>query len=75
MTEEEAKTKWCPMARVNYTVEDSKWQGEALTNRGDFLKAGPPDMLCLASGCMMWEGDSCGLVFNGSGINVHCRSC
>jgi len=49
MTEEEAKTKWCPMSR-----EDNE-EGGAY-NRF----TGKPDeyTLCLASGCMCWVWDN-----------------
>jgi len=58
MTEEEAKTKWCPQARV------AAVEGDGPNRRYD----GAPirGSLCLASGCMMWRKDSqstgyCGL--------------
>ena len=59
MTEEEARTKWCPMVRSVGGV-----------NRGYNGKS-MADTLCLASDCMMWRwrnsdlkhGD-CGLVGN-----------
>ena len=44
MTEDEAKTKWCPMARIRL--------GEAAINR-TFLPN--PDCNCLASGCAAWR--------------------
>ena len=40
MTEEEAKTKWCPMVRAG---------NEAGCNRQDASDK------CIASGCMMWR--------------------
>lgn len=39
MTEENAKTKWCPHARFN---------GDNIAESGDLAK-------CIASDCMMWE--------------------
>lgn len=45
MTEDEAKTKWCPMVRC-----------DEMHNRG---QANRPDgsYNCIASGCMMWRWD------------------
>lgn len=42
LTEDEAKTKWCPMGR-RWTAGPS---GAATTNVG---------ACCIASGCMMWR--------------------
>lgn len=57
MTEAEAKTKWCPMARV--LVSDSAGTGTA--NRLPLMQCGPngeyrPDTSanCLGSACMVW---------------------
>lgn len=46
MTEDEAKTKWCPMARPdNQTAANRRYvDGEAMKNSR-----------CLGSGCMMWR--------------------
>lgn len=43
MTEEEAKTKWCPMVRMKPSglVADLRHL---------------PDTLCLGTACMMWRG-------------------
>ena len=41
MTEDEAKTKWCPHARFN---------GDNMSESGDLAK-------CIASDCMMWESE------------------
>jgi hypothetical protein len=45
MTEDEAKTKWCPMARC--------WGQSGPVNRD----GGKPRIgaMCLGSGCMMWR--------------------
>ena len=69
MKAENAKNKWCPMVRANYTAETNAWQGGALTNRGDIIKSGFPDTCCLGPDCMAWFGDKkegdCGLVLSG----------
>ena len=52
MTEEEAKTKWCPMARA--LAESSV---SAAVNRTFESGAEDPDCRCLASGCMAWRFD------------------
>jgi len=49
MTEDEAKTKWCPMAReyvINATAADV---GQSETN----MPYG--DITCIASECMAWQ--------------------
>ncbi len=54
-TEEEAKTKWCPMVRMARVVAEDGGgvpKVAATSNRGAF---------CIASDCMMWRWD------NGSG--------
>lgn len=54
VTEDLAKTKWCPLVRFEIgPVNSSAWQGVAYTNRGEELK--PPEACCcIASDCMMW---------------------
>ena len=43
LTEEEAKTKWCPMARLQDVG-------------GTYNRCGPAaDLYCIASACMMWR--------------------
>ena len=56
MTEDEAKTKWCPFVRVTVTPNDATWQGNMLTNRGQ-IPAANTDTLCIASDCMAWRGE------------------
>ena len=53
LTEEAAKTKWCPMVRFEIGPNDSNWQGNAYTTRGEVLSP-PKSVMCLASGCMWW---------------------
>ena len=65
MTEDEAKTKWCPQARVSAGIQYNAANRRSPTYRGD-----PPLMLdggnCIGSGCMAWRETStqhgyCGL--------------
>lgn len=46
MTEDEAKTKWCPHARV--------WNGEGTAYNRDFNHGES----CFGSACMMWRWNS-----------------
>lgn len=48
MTEDEAKTKWCPMARVS-SDSDSAW------NRVGRFSLDGSHPLCIGSACMMWR--------------------
>ena len=49
MTEDEARTKWCPQMQI--CINDGKFA----TNRGHVLKDGELTSLkCIASDCMMW---------------------
>ncbi len=81
MTSEEAKTKWCPMARVATTIHD--WDnaesgiGGAACNRGN-----DNDMTdtakCLGSDCAVWmetdnEGSGCGLVASAVPLKIYQR--
>jgi len=49
MTEEEAKTKWCPSVQIVSYVEDGK--NYAISNRKD---KDSRNTNCIASDCMMW---------------------
>lgn len=54
LTEEEAKDRWCPFARVN-AADDLSTPAVNRWGRGD-----PNDSitLCIASSCMMWRWDA-----------------
>jgi hypothetical protein len=56
MTEQEAKSKWCPMVRFQIGPQDATWQGTAYDNRGQAMN-GWSTCLCIASECMMWRED------------------
>lgn len=49
MTEDEAKTKWCPMARVG-----SSSSGNGALNK-DWARGPVAASMCIASECMMWR--------------------
>lgn len=65
MTEEEAKTKWCPMARILFTTPDGGYAvGNLFKHSTGMMEA----TMCLGSGCMLWRehpdpqmGGYCGL--------------
>jgi len=48
MTEDEARTRWCPMVRFSETGEDgaNRWTVDAKVTAGN---------CCIASACMMWR--------------------
>jgi len=48
MTEQEARTKWCPMAR-------SANNGVSINRTDDCENKPDKDCMCIASGCMMWR--------------------
>lgn len=61
MTEEVARKKWCPMARV-IPVRDGKHSGQPPFNRGapdgvDEIIL-PPAAYCVASICALWVEDT-----------------
>lgn len=51
MTEEEAKTKWCPMVRV-YTFADDDYPKRIELMQRERNEAGNH---CIGSACMMWR--------------------
>ena len=52
MTEDEARTKWCPMVRFHFSRE-------AAYDNKPLVDGEPPPQetvaLCIASDCMMWK--------------------
>lgn len=62
MTEQEARTKWCPMSRVSLT------KGEVGYNRVD---GGIPSeyATCIGSDCMMWEWAEEEYIFSGGKVD------
>jgi len=63
MTEEEAKTKWCPMARLVAGQETDEYgvtlvpDNQVSFNRMAYTKETklPAGAYCVASDCMMWR--------------------
>ncbi len=53
LTEAEAKTKWCPMARVTKGDEGQPAFNRYFQNNNDFGM--PTGSLCVASCCMLWR--------------------
>lgn len=51
MTEDEAKTKWCPAARITPATESH----HAFDNRGDAIDHMRVAGLCIGSECMAWR--------------------
>jgi len=51
VTEEEAKTKWCPQTRI-HVLDDVEYN-----NRQNF-DAGRIGDMCITSNCMMWVEDT-----------------
>lgn len=53
MTEDEAKTKWCPMVNGPHNVNTTLRRG--CDDGPPELKRNPPEARCIASACMMWR--------------------
>jgi hypothetical protein len=54
-TEEEAKTKWCPFARVSSYGRESGWNRTGPHRIGDAAILAPSWSLCLGPACMAWQ--------------------
>jgi len=52
MTEELARTKWCPQVRLGLGPQDPSWQGAMYSNR---VNCTDVSCCCIASNCMMWR--------------------
>lgn len=75
MTEEEAKTKWCPMARVSSILKGDKIS--AVANRDISLLVPTNDFdpatdltKCIASSCMAWRTLPGMEAFSGDGDGI-----
>lgn len=58
MTEDEAKTRWCPFARVTdpHRTLNKAWNRvDSRSGAAPFLS--PPPALCIGSACMAWRRD------------------
>ena len=54
MTEDQAKTKWCPMVRSAESIESSVCNRYSERSDDSGLTDGSWNK-CVASGCMMWK--------------------
>jgi hypothetical protein len=52
MTEDEAKTKWCP--KVQLIVTSAGLSKYTIINNRGFTVIGPEDTFCIASRCACW---------------------
>jgi len=56
MTEDEAKTKWCPMVRMqDLSNQDGEHCELVAHNRSEDMLMALSGYTCLASDCMMWR--------------------
>lgn len=57
ITEAEAKTRWCPFARIvgaiDHIIPDDQAAFNRIHNRGEGQI--PPSSLCIGSACMAWR--------------------
>jgi hypothetical protein len=60
LTEDEAKTKWCPFARVhvcgNDRAQDIQPHNRVVFQKHEDASHNPPDARCIGSACMAWRG-------------------
>lgn len=54
MTEDEAKTKWCPATRIGLTNNITNAMDVAVNRRGKDTPVAEP-FTCIGSACMMWR--------------------
>lgn len=59
MTEEEAKTKWCPFSRVSVMQDGAVAYGAPVLNRIEMHRKNSPEYpvgsMCIGSACMAWR--------------------
>lgn len=55
MTEDEAKQKWCPMARFHVTPDGHVFHNMPVTDDNPSCAADDESGKCIASDCMMWR--------------------
>ena len=61
MTEEEAKTKWCPMVRIMFRQDGggaNSWTHDNPKGEINAYARMPEQSRCIGSGCMMWRDRS-----------------
>jgi hypothetical protein len=76
MTEEEAKTKWCPMARgVNESGGNRIAYGSAGDGpvEDDYTTEAAMKYPCIGSACMAWRWDSVGMEYEHAGYGGKAR--
>lgn len=68
MTEDEAKTKWCPAVRIAPSSDSH----HAVTNREDraLETPGPVSTNCIGSACMAWRRINSGRSPTGYGSSI-----
>lgn len=66
MTEQEAKTKWCPMVRT---------PSSAIENQNTGINRESAEFNCIASDCMLWVWDFYGSVPIDYPTVGHCGLC
>lgn len=66
MTEEEAKTKWCPQIKLTSAQQYND------VVYGDNRDGGGSNVNCIASDCMMWKIDEGGFMRDGEFIEGKC---
>ena len=67
MTEEEAKTKWCPMVRASFSDNDGNSSNRSIPeslNESDEEDYNPRYARCIGSKCAMWDSldGMCGII-------------
>ena len=56
LTEEEARTKWCPMARTMVVTPEYQGTGNRINHMNDeIIVTNPTECRCIASECAIWQ--------------------